>query len=1080
MKKPIQSISLLLVFLSLLNTSNAQKDTGMQQFVSQIPFRFIGPATTSGRIVDIAVNPKNHSEYYVASAYGGVWKTENSGTTYEPIFDKYGTLSIGCLAIDPVNPNRVWVGTGENNNQRSVGYGNGIYLSEDGGKTFKNMGLRESYSVGMITINQENTNEIWVAAYGNVWGKGGDRGIYHTVDCGKTWEKAFSVSENTGFNEIHIDPYNSKILYAAAHQRRRHEFTYLGGGPESALYKSVDNGKTWNKVGNGFPSGDLGRISIECSETKEGNIIAIIEAEGKKGGVYKSTDYGASWNKTNDYQTSGNYYQEVYADPKNGNRLFFMDTYLHFSEDGGKTISRFSEKFKHVDNHTIWIDPNDYKHLLVGCDGGLYETFDYGENWNFKENIPVTQFYRVSVDNSHPFYHVYGGTQDNYSLGGPSRNNTDNGITNEEWYVTVGGDGFKSQIDPKDSTIVYSQWQYGGLIRYNRTTGEAVDIKPSISRKEKPLRWNWDAPLLISKYDNNKLYFAANRVFASNDKGNSWNVISKDLSRSVDRNEFPVMGKIWGLDAVAKNKSTSIYGNITYLVEGKKGQLVAGTDDGLIYITEDDGENWELIGNGTYKDVPNWVEQIELKSKKNAEFEIYPFVSGIQINTKNEIFAVLDHHRQGIFDAFVVKYTNGKWERIGKGIPENQPAKSILIDPIDEDIITVGTEFGLYISVDGGVHFHKFMKGLPPVAIKDIVYQEREDDLVLATFGRGFLVCDDYGLIREYKKSKSNTIADNTHKLFIPYNKLGRAGNGFKGASRFRGDNLDEKLTLRYFIDNDITDIEKRRKKRENEAKGQDFIYPSMDSIRAESTEIKNKYYISIYSLEDPENIVSQIEITPSKGWNSAKWDVCYEFAALSSEGELANKLKGPYVNEGKYIWKVISISHNGVLRNHTSIDTIEIKYLYQQNHRSIQENVARIDNLKKLNSSRKDLLLISNGLEDLFNKTTRVIENQVWNSNNVEVYNKIVSIQKSINDILTQINGSDPVGKYEFETHSSMKMDVLKVYWEMKGSMEAPTLTHMNVVDEVNRYVKTFIAKYDNLNDEWKSINNKLKLIEN
>jgi len=1078
MKKSLQIISTLLIFLSCLEQANAQKDTGIQEFVSQISFRFIGPATTSGRIVDISVNPKNHSEYYIASAYGGVWKTENAGVTYEPIFDKYGTQSIGCLAIDPKNTNKIWVGTGENNNQRSVGYGNGIYLSEDGGKSFKNVGLKESYSIGMITINPENTNEIWVAAYGNVWGKGGDRGVYHSSDCGETWEKVLDVSENTGFNEVHIDPNNSNILYATAHQRRRHEWTYLGGGPESGLYKSDDNGKNWKKIANGFPTGDLGRISIECNETEEGVLVAIVEANDSKGGVYRSTDYGASWKKVNKYQTSGNYYQELYADPNNGNRLFFMDTYLHYSEDGGKTINRFPEKFKHVDNHAIWIDPNDFNHLLVGCDGGLFETFDYGENWNFKENIPVTQFYRVSVDNSRPFYHVYGGTQDNYSLGGPSRNNTDNGITNEEWYVTVGGDGFKSQVDPIDSSIVYSQWQYGGLVRYNRTTGEAVDIKPNISRTEKPLRWNWDAPLLISKYDNRKLYFAANRVFTSNNRGNSWKVISEDLSRPIDRNELPVMGKIWGLDAVAKNKSTSIYGNITYLTEGKKGQLVAGTDDGLIYLTEDDGINWKLIGNGRYKDVPNWFESIEIKNGE-IDFEVFPFVSGIQINNVGEVFAVLDHHRQGIFDPFVVKYSDGKWERIGKGIPNNQPAKSIFIDPLDEEIITVGTEFGLYISIDGGNNFNKFMRDLPPVAIKDIVYQEREDDLILATFGRGFLVCDDYGLIRKYKQSRSEAITDLTHKLFIPYNKLGRPGNGFRGASRFRGENLDEKIRLKYYFNNELSSIEKRRKKLEKESNGKGLIYPSKDSIRAEANEIMTKYFISIIDVENPQQIVSQIEISPSKGWNSFKWDACYEYSSIASDGELAKKIKGPYVNEGNYAWKVISLSPDGNILNHTSLDTFSIKYIFQENHRSVDDNNKRISNLINLNTARKNLLLVSNRVEELLEKIEQVINNQNWNSQNIDLYKDLIGMKKTLREIHIKIDGADPIGKYEFETHNSMKMDVLKVYWEMKGSMDAPTLTHMQVVEEVNKYVTGFNSEIENIDSQWKSVLKRLGLNE-
>jgi len=449
------------------NTKKEETKAGMQSSTfNGLAFRSIGPALTSGRIADLAVNPKNISEYYVASASGGVWKTTNAGVTFSPIFDGQTSFSIGCVTIDPNNSNVVWVGSGENNNQRVVGYGDGVYKSEDAGKSWKNVGLKNSEHIGKIVIDPNNSDVVYVAAYGPVWSDGGERGIYKTTDGGKTWKQVLNVSPYTGFNEIHMDPRNSNVLYATAHQRQRKVFTYIGGGPESAIYKSTDGGNTWNKIMKGLPADvDLGRIGMAISPVNPDVVYVMVEAGGGKGGIFASTDMGASWEKRSSYTTSGNYYVEIFADPKELNKLYSMDVYSKVSLDGGRTWTNLGEKSKHVDNHALWINPNNTLHMLEGCDGGVYETFDGGKNWNYKANIPVTQFYKVSLDNSFPFYYVYGGTQDNFSLGGPSRTLSANGIVNSDWFITNGGDGFESQVDYTDPNIVYAESQYGGLVR---------------------------------------------------------------------------------------------------------------------------------------------------------------------------------------------------------------------------------------------------------------------------------------------------------------------------------------------------------------------------------------------------------------------------------------------------------------------------------------------------------------------------------------------------------------------------------------------------------------------------------------
>ena len=562
--------------------------------LSGLKFREIGPALTSGRISDFAVNPSKPSEYYVATSSGGVWKTVNAGTTYKPIFDRQGSYSIGVVTMDPNNSNVIWVGTGENNNQRSVAYGDGVYKSEDGGKSWNHKGLKNSEHIGSIIVDPRDSKVVYVAAIGPLWSSGGDRGLYKTVDGGEKWEKVLEISDHTGVNEVHMDPRNPDVLYAVAFQRRRHVFTYLGGGPESGIYKSEDAGKTWKKINKGLPGVDLGRIGLAISPANPEYIYAIVEAAQGKSGFYRSTNRGASWEKRGSYVTSGNYYQEIVPDPVDPDKIYSMDTWMHISTDGGKSFKVLGEDTKHVDNHCMWINPDDTDHFIVGCDGGIYETWDAAKTWSFKPNLPVTQFYKIAVDNSSPFYFVYGGTQDNFSLGGPSRTITDHGITNADWFITHGGDGFESQVDPDNPNIVYAQSQYGVLVRYDRQNGEEVGIQPKPGKGEAEYRWNWDAPLAVSHHKKGRIYFAANKLFRSDDMGNSWITLGGDLTQQIDRNKLEVMDRIWSIDAVAKNRSTSPYGTIVAFSESPLDEnlLYVGTDDGLIQISMDGGKTW--------------------------------------------------------------------------------------------------------------------------------------------------------------------------------------------------------------------------------------------------------------------------------------------------------------------------------------------------------------------------------------------------------------------------------------------------------------------------------------------------------
>jgi len=830
-----------------------------------LALRGIGPAKMSGRISDIAVHPQHRATWYVAVSSGGVWKTTNAGTTWTPIFDGEGSYSIGCVTVDPRRPQTVWVGTGENNSQRSVGFGDGVYKSIDGGKSWKRVGLENSEHIAKIVVDPSDSNRVYVASQGPLWAPGGDRGLYQTIDGGANWEKILDISEDTGITDLVYDPRDPDILLAAAYQRRRHVWTLIDGGPESGLHRSVDGGQTWTEIKNGLPEVEMGRIGLTLSPVDPDFVYAIVEAQADAGGFFRSTDGGVNWEKRSDYMASSpQYYNELFADPLQRDRVYSMDTFLHRTDDGGETWHRYPEDIKHVDNHAMWIDPDDTDHMIVGCDGGVYETWDLGETFRFMANLPITQFYKVTPDEAAPFYNVYGGTQDNATQGGPIRTTSRRGIVNEDWFITVFGDGFKTRIDPEDPHIVYSQWQYGGLVRADRTSGETIDIQPQPAPGEDPLRWNWDSALIISPHSPTRLYFASQRIFRSDDRGDSWRPVSPDLTRGLDRNTLEVMGKVWSVDTVAKNASTSFYGNIVALSESPlvEGLIYAGTDDGLVQVTEDGGANWRSV------DAVPGIPELAYVARVEAS-----------VHDADTVFAVFNNHKMGDFKPYLMKSTDRgrSWTSVAGDLPERGPLWAVVEDHANPDLLFAGSEFAVFFTVDGGGRWVRLKGGVPTVAVRDLEIQRRENDLVVGTFGRGIYILDDYTALREVNEEllESEAALFPVRRAWM-YVERGDLDTRFQGTNYYRAPNPPFGAVFTYYLKDEIKTLKKQRQEREKETEeeGGKLSYPSWDELRAEDREEEPTILLTI--TDDDGNVVGRLNGPVKAGFHRVAWNLRY------------------------------------------------------------------------------------------------------------------------------------------------------------------------------------------------------------
>ena len=852
------------------NVKAEKKSLVTSEALAGLEFRNIGPALMSGRISDIAIHPKNRNVWYICAGSGGVWKTENAGTSWTPVFDSQPSYSIGCVALDPSAPEIVWVGTGENVSGRHVGFGDGVYKSLNGGKTWTNTGLGKSEHIGRILVDPLNSNVVYVAAEGPLWSSGGDRGLYKTGDGGKTWTLSLKISEDTGVTSAEFDPANPGVVYAAAYQRRRSVAAFMGGGPESAVYKTEDAGKTWRKLTVGLPAGDKGKIGLAVSPIDPRVVYATVEAGPEEKGFYRSTDRGESFEKRNSYISGGtgpHYYQEIYADPNVFDRVYQMDPEMMVTDDGGRTWRPVGERNKHGDNHALAFVKGDPDYLLDGSDGGAYESHDAGKTWRFFENLPVTQFYKVALDNALPFYNVHGGAQDNGSQIGPSRTLNGNGISNFDWAVTYGADGYASAIDPTDPNVVYVEWQEGNLLRYDRKSQETVYISPKPAAGDPPLRFNWDSPVVISPFSNKRVYYASQFLWRSEDRGDSWTKISPDLTRGIFRLEQKIMGRQWSVDALWDHGAMSMYSTITTVNESPlaEGLVYVGTDDGLIQVTEDGGKTWRKIDK--IAGVPDYFFVNKIKASKHD---------------KDTVYAAVDNHKAGDYRPFLLASADrGKtWTNIAGDMPQRTIVWSVAQDNVKKDLLFAGTEFGVYVTVDGGKKWVKLGGGVPTISFRDIEVQEREGDLVGASFGRGFFILDDYSPLRDISEeslAREATLFPVKKALeYIPLKPIDSTGKGCLGETFYLAPNPPFGAVFAYYLKDPLkTAAEARREEEQKLIKdGQPVPFPGWDKLRKEEREEKPAIVLTV--SDEGGQVVRRITGPAGKGIHRVAWDLRY------------------------------------------------------------------------------------------------------------------------------------------------------------------------------------------------------------
>ncbi len=762
------------------------------QLLEDFRFRLIGPAVTGGRIHDVEALPHDPSTIYLATASGGIWKSTNKGTTWMPIFDDQPVSTFGDLAIAPSDRDIIWAGTGEQQNRQSTSWGNGVYRSADGGMTWTHLGLENTRHIGRIRVHPTDPDIAYVAALGNLWKPSPDRGVFKTEDGGETWRKVLYVDTHTGVVDLVMDPSDPNTLYAAAYQRLRRTWGFNGGGPGSGIYKTSDGGRTWRELTNGIPEGDKGRIGLAIAATNPRVLNATIEHETERG-VYRTEDGGESWEKTNRLNQRPMYYSHIYIDPTNEQRLYKLATSFYKSEDGGKTFETMPTRPTydvgvHSDFHTMWINPNNPEHFYLAGDAGLHETWDMGMTFIRINNIPIGQFYAIGADMREPYY-VYGGMQDNHSWMGPSATRHWIGIINDDWWQIGFGDGMYWQPDPTNHKYVYGNAQNGNYTRLDAETGDLLNIRPYPPRDERSYRWDWVSPSLISQHDPKVVYLGGNRLFISRDRGVSWER-TEDLTRQIDRDTVRLMGVLGSDITLSRNDGTSSFGEIVTIAESPLDAniLWVGTDDGNVQVSQDGGRSWTDMSRNV-RGVPDGT-----------------YVSRVaaSVQAPGTAYVTFDAHRDGDFAPYVFRTSDfGRtWTPLTRGLPSG--SVNVIVEHRENpNLLFLGTEHALFVSVDAGTHWVK-VPNLPPTLYDDLLIHPRDNDLIVGTHGRSIWILDDLGPLVEWSRGVA---AADVHLFSISAATIMQywKDTSYRGQAAYAGENPPDGAIVTYYLreDND-------------------------------------------------------------------------------------------------------------------------------------------------------------------------------------------------------------------------------------------------------------------------------------
>ena len=850
-----------------------------------LPWREIGPAAFGGRIDDVEAVHGRLGTIFVGTASGGIFKTTNRGVTWKSVFDRDGlSLSIGDLAIAPSDPNIIWAGTGEPNNRQSSSWGDGIYKSVDGGETWTHMGLRDSHHIGRVVVHPTDPNIVYVAALGRLWGPNEERGLYRTVDGGKSWTRVLKIDNDTGVVDVALDA-DGRTLFAAAYQRRRRAWGFVGGGPASGLYRSLDGGDSWQRLEGGLPQGTVGRIGVEISRSHPHTVFAIVEH--KDGGIFRSEDRGRTWTRQSSLNQRPSYYSQIRIDPNNPNKLWKLASPLFVSIDAGKTWRSHDTGQKiHVDHHALWINPDDSDHLILGNDGGLYFSYDGSRTWDFIDNLPIGQYYDISVDTREPYW-IYGGTQDNGTWALPVRTYSERGITNDDVVNLAYGDGFYTIPDPQDPRTVYANSQSGRTYAVDVETREEKGIRPLPTDPKEEYRFNWSTPMLMSPHDPKVIYYGGNKLFRTVDRGHRWEVISPDLTRKQEWKKLPIMGPERSADTLSRDDGVSDFGTITTIAESPlmAGLLYVGTDDGLVQMTTDGGKKWQDVTSRFALPGPRWVSRV-LASRHD----------------RNLTYVTFDGHQDDDFKPYIFRTTDGgaTWRSISGNMPDGIVVNALEEHPRNRQLLFAGTEFGLFVTVDGGVRWTHVRGTLPPVPIDDIVLNERTNDLVLGTHGRSIIVLDDVAMLEHLTPQ----VIDTEVHLFPP----GPATQYYQarllpvpGDSEFAAPNPEYGALISYYLRTDPPKV--GTAPGTAPTNGGAAPTGATNGSQSPAPRPPDTPTVKITILDRSGAVVRELQAPDRKGVNRVNWDLRYPltFTALEGDEGWFGAPKGTFVLPGEY-----------------------------------------------------------------------------------------------------------------------------------------------------------------------------------